>query len=62
MTAEEKGKIIIDTDRHPEFNRLDDNIDIRCSCGQTTLELRYGDYEILARCPNCGAEESVYSG
>ena len=36
--------------------------EILCPCGNTRFTLRYGSYEILARCPECGREEVVYDG
>ena len=39
-----------------------DHPHIVCNCGSTTFELRYGSYEIIARCDKCGLEEDVYSG
>ncbi len=35
---------------------------IICGCGGEVFELRYGDYEMFARCPQCGCNDSVYSG
>jgi len=35
---------------------------IICLCGNTTFTLRYGDYEIRARCSNCNVESVVYDG
>ena len=52
-----KGKITIRATEN-----VDDSVDVVCSCGQTTFELRYGCWNIIARCPKCGAEESVYDG
>lgn len=36
--------------------------DVLCPCGSVTFTLRYGSYEIKARCAKCGTEEDVYSG
>jgi hypothetical protein len=35
--------------------------DVLCPCGNHEFSLKYGDYELRARC-TCGNEESVYSG
>lgn len=32
-----------------------------CICGNDTFTLRYGSYEILAKCTKCGKEASAYS-
>lgn len=43
--------------------KCNDNIpDLKCQCGSSVFELRYGIYEILARCPICKKESSVYEG
>ncbi len=36
--------------------------EVICDCGEMTFTLRYGSYEIFAKCVGCGSEESVYSG
>ncbi len=35
--------------------------DIVCDCGNDKFTLRYGNYEMFAKCCNCGVEECVYS-
>ena len=40
----------------------EDAPDVLCSCGSVLFSLRYGDYEIRARCTACGTEETVYDG
>lgn len=39
-----------------------DKPEVLCPCGNFRFELHYGDYELIARCPECGRKESVYSG
>lgn len=36
--------------------------DVICECGGRVFEIRWGEYEVRARCPVCGREEVVYSG
>ena len=36
--------------------------DVICSCGNAAFTLRYTGYRIIAKCANCGKEDSVYSG
>jgi hypothetical protein len=46
-----------------EYNQdLQDKPEVLCECGCTAFTLRYGYYEIRARCTNCGIEHEVYSG
>lgn len=33
-----------------------------CECKQSNFQLVYGEYEIRAKCCNCGYEDEVYSG
>lgn len=42
--------------------KTDDHPDVVCPCGNQTFTLRYGNYEITARCAACGIEEVVYDG
>ena len=40
----------------------DNNHKIACVCKYQAFTLRYGNYELFAKCTNCGLEDSVYSG
>lgn len=35
---------------------------IVCTCHSSEFWLRYGNYELIAKCVNCDTEGSVYSG
>ena len=35
---------------------------VLCPCGSLQFTLRYGYYELFAKCAACGAEECVYDG
>lgn len=42
---------------------IDQNKEIACKfCNTNKFMLKYGQYEILASCPNCGWMTSAYSG
>lgn len=43
-------------------NPLTGHPHVICDCGSGQFSLRYGDYEMFAKCVDCGLEESVYSG
>ena len=36
--------------------------EVLCPCGSVTFTLWYGNYEIKARCTECGEMKEVYSG
>jgi len=36
--------------------------EVLCPCGSVLFSLRYGNYEIRARCTACGTEDAVYDG
>jgi hypothetical protein len=49
------------------FTAVDDRTqpdapDVMCPCGSVAFALRYGNYEIRARCVECGTEAVVYDG
>ena len=35
---------------------------IICDCGSSKFMLRYGNYELFAKCADCGAEDLIYDG
>jgi hypothetical protein len=41
---------------------LADKPSIVCLCGCSSFTISYGDYELLAKCTNCGLEHVVYDG
>lgn len=43
-------------------HQVDSAAPLVCECGTTRFELRFGYYEVSARCPDCGHEEVVYGG
>jgi len=57
----EKSGYILDDDGF-YYKRDAKKIAVICSCGCNAFTLRYKEYEIVAKCLNCGREGSVYSG
>lgn len=45
---------------HPTPNP--DHPDVICICGADVFTLRYGVYELIATCAQCGLTDMVYSG
>lgn len=35
---------------------------LKCNCGSETFTIRYGHYEVIAKCKKCEEEECIYSG
>ena len=49
-------------DEEDDEETVEDTPDILCECGGAVFELRYGSYEISARCPTCQIDQVVYDG
>lgn len=43
------------------YHHADDDPDMLCQCGETRFEIRFGQYEVWARC-ECGCEDIIYAG
>ena len=45
-----------------KIKNKDNRPEVLCECLNDKFVLRYGNYEIFAKCTKCGVEASVYSG